>query len=203
MYAEPSLIYAICDEAGNVLYSYAPERKRVMREGNAYILTSMLESAVQTGTGHRLGELDIPLAGKTGTTGDENGNRDIWMAAYNPQYAAAVWMGYDSEEQGRLPDAATGGTYPALMLREVFETLYPDGDRAGFCHAAGCARIPARRLYARYGACGGARQRPDAGRRGVFGGVPRRHGAGRLHRLLAHPRAAASQFRSPRRATRS
>ena len=33
VYAEPSLIYAICDEAGNVLYSYAPERKRVMREG--------------------------------------------------------------------------------------------------------------------------------------------------------------------------
>lgn len=132
VYAEPSLIYAICDEAGNVLYSYAPERKRVMREGNAYILTSMLESAVQTGTGHRLGELDIPLAGKTGTTGDENGNRDIWMAAYNPQYAAAVWMGYDSEEQGRLPDAATGGTYPALMLREVFETLYPEGDAPDF-----------------------------------------------------------------------
>lgn len=132
VYAEPSLIYAICDRDGNVIYGYAPERRRVMREENAYILTSMLESAVETGTGRRLGELGIPLAGKTGTTGDESGNRDIWMAAYNPQYAASVWMGYDSETAGRLPDSATGGTYPALMLREVFETLYPDGDAPDF-----------------------------------------------------------------------
>ena len=137
VYAEPSLIYAICDEAGNVLYGYAPERQRVMREENAYILTSMLESAVQTGTGRRLGALGIPLAGKTGTTGDDNGNRDIWMAAYNPHYAATVWMGYDSESAGRLPESATGGTYPALMLKTVFETLYPDGDAPDFAMPEG------------------------------------------------------------------
>lgn len=132
VYKEPSLIYAICDAEGNTLYAYAPEQKRVMREENAYILTSMLETAVQTGTGRRLGTLEIPLAGKTGTTGDENGNRDIWMSAYNPNYAATVWMGYDSETAGRLPDAATGGTYPALMLRQVFDTLYPDGGAPDF-----------------------------------------------------------------------
>lgn len=132
VYAEPSLIYAICDEAGNVLYGYSPERVRVMREENAFVLTSMLESAVQTGTGKRLGTVAIPLAGKTGTTGDENGNRDIWMAAYNPHYAASVWMGYDSETVGRLPDTATGGTYPALMLKTVFETLYPNGNAPDF-----------------------------------------------------------------------
>lgn len=132
LYTEPSLIYAICDEDGDVLYSYTPAYTRVMSEGNAYVLTSMLESAVQTGTGRRLGELGIPLAGKTGTTGDDEGNRDIWMAAYNPHYAAAVWMGYDSETTGRLPDTATGGTYPALLLKAVFETLYPDGNAPDF-----------------------------------------------------------------------
>jgi len=137
-YSTPSVLRKITDADGNVLYEYEAERTRVMREANAYVLTSMLQSAVTEGTGRRLGQLGIPLAGKTGTTGDDSGNRDIWMAAYNPQYAAAVWMGYDDAGDGRkLPKTATGGTYPAKMLYRVFETLYPDGDAPAFRMPAG------------------------------------------------------------------
>lgn len=132
-YSTPSLLRKITDADGNVLYEYRPERKRVMREANAYVLTSMLESAVENGTGRRLGTLGIPLAGKTGTTGDSSGNRDIWMAAYNPDYAAAVWMGYDDATNGRmLPKNATGGTYPAKVLYHVFETLYEEREAPEF-----------------------------------------------------------------------
>ncbi len=127
LYSTPSLVLGITDSKGNVLYSYTPERKRVMTEANAYILTDMLQSVVQEGTGHRLGELEFALAGKTGTTGEGEGNRDAWMAAYNPEYAAAVWMGYDDAASGKtLPHNATGGTYPAKILSEVFAKLYED-----------------------------------------------------------------------------
>lgn len=137
-YSTPSVLRKITDAEGNVLYEYAPERMRVMREANAYVLTSMLQSAVTEGTGKRLGTLGIPLAGKTGTTGDSSGNRDIWMAAYNPRYAAAVWIGYDNSDDGRqLPKTATGGTYPAKMLYRVFETLYPNGHAPDFTMPSG------------------------------------------------------------------
>ena len=126
IYTEPYVIERILDRDGQVLYDAKPERIRVMREANAYVLTSMLESVLQKGTGRRLGALDIPLAGKTGTTGDETGNRDIWMAAYNADYAAAVWMGFDSAADGILPDDATGGTYPALLLKQFFAERYAD-----------------------------------------------------------------------------
>lgn len=124
IYNTPTVIRSITDAAGNILYEYDPDSRRVMQEENAYILTSMLESAIKEGTGRRLGDLAIPLAGKTGTVGMDNGNRDAWMAAYNPEYAACVWMGYDRAEDGILPEEATGGNYPALMLRAVFSYLY-------------------------------------------------------------------------------
>ena len=125
VYSTPSLIMSISDSEGNTLYTYTPEHKRVMSEANAYILTDMLQSAIEEGTGRRLGQLKFALAGKTGTTGEGEGNRDAWMAAYNPEYAAAVWMGYDDAAQGKtLPHNATGGTYPAMILSEVFSKLY-------------------------------------------------------------------------------
>ena len=92
----------------------------------------MLKSVVTEGTGHRLNTLDIPIAGKTGTVGLANGNRDAWMAGYTPEYTAVVWQGYDSDRLGLLPSSATGGTYPALMLYELFNHIYPDGRSGDF-----------------------------------------------------------------------
>ena len=126
IYNTPTCIQRITDSAGKELYVYEPENRRVMSEQNAYILTSMLQSAIQEGTGHRLKDLDIPLAGKTGTVGDGEGNRDAWMACYSADYAAAVWIGYDTSQDGALPQDATGGKYPALILEQLFQGLYQD-----------------------------------------------------------------------------
>lgn len=126
IYNTPTCIQRITDSAGKELYVYEPENRRVMSEQNAYILTSMLQSAIQEGTGHRLKDLDIPLAGKTGTVGEGEGNRDAWMACYSADYAAAVWIGYDTSQDGALPQDATGGKYPALILEQLFQGLYQD-----------------------------------------------------------------------------
>jgi len=126
IYNTPTCIQRITDSTGKELYVYEPENRRVMSEQNAYILTSMLQSAIQEGTGHRLKDLDIPLAGKTGTVGEGEGNRDAWMACYSADYAAAVWIGYDTSQDGALPQDATGGKYPALILEQLFQGLYQD-----------------------------------------------------------------------------
>lgn len=132
IYNTPTLIKKITDRNGLTVYEYKQDSRRVMSEANAYILTSMLKSVVTEGTGHRLNTLDIPIAGKTGTVGLANGNRDAWMAGYTPEYTAVVWQGYDSDRLGLLPSSATGGTYPALMLYELFNHIYPDGRSGDF-----------------------------------------------------------------------
>ena len=137
IYNTPTCIQRITDSTGKELYVYEPENRRVMSEQNAYILTSMLQSAIQEGTGHRLKDLDIPLAGKTGTVGEGEGNRDAWMACYSADYAAAVWIGYDTSQDGALPQDATGGKYPALILEQLFQGLYQDRAPKGFSMPSG------------------------------------------------------------------
>ncbi len=58
----------------------------------AYQITSMMEGVVQRGTAKKLKDLDIPLAGKTGTT---NKNKDAWFIGYSPDIVVGVFVGYD------------------------------------------------------------------------------------------------------------
>ena len=133
VYRAPYVIERITDRAGTELYRHAAEETRVISEGNAFILTSLLTSVAKEGTASLLSSLNIPLAAKTGTVGDETGNRDIWLACCNPDYAAVVWMGFDDATDGRcLPKDCGGGTYPAMLLSEVFSALYPDGGAPEF-----------------------------------------------------------------------
>jgi 1A family penicillin-binding protein len=133
IYRAPFVVTRITDRAGTELYRHDPEEMRVMTEGSAFILTSLLESVAQKGTASFLSAIPVPLAAKTGTVGDEAGNRDIWLACFNPEYAAVVWMGFDDASDGRcLPKDCGGGTYPAMLLAEVFSELYPDGGAPAF-----------------------------------------------------------------------
>ena len=59
----------------------------------AYQITSILEGAVQRGTGKRLKDLKLDLAGKTGTT---NGNTDTWFIGFTSKIAVGVYVGSDN-----------------------------------------------------------------------------------------------------------
>ncbi|MGN4668511.1 PBP1A family penicillin-binding protein [Bacillus cereus group sp. MYBK234-1] len=85
--------------------SFEPKSKRVMEDYTAYMITDMLRSVVNSGTGTaaKVGFLDV--AGKTGTTNysaadiskygiPNSASRDSWFAGYTPQYTMAVWTGY-------------------------------------------------------------------------------------------------------------
>lgn len=142
IFRPPEVIDKITDKAGNVLYARDETGTRVMSEENAYILSDMLKSAIAEGTGHRLGELNMPLAGKTGTVGDSTGNRDAWMAAYSTDYAAAVWVGYDTSKDGdALPADSGGGKYPALILKKLFSYLYYNDTPDDFLQPAGVEKV--------------------------------------------------------------
>lgn len=58
----------------------------------AYQVTSMMEGVVKRGTAKSLGRLNIPLAGKTGTTND---NKDAWFIGFSPDLVIGVYVGHD------------------------------------------------------------------------------------------------------------
>jgi penicillin-binding protein 1A len=70
----------------------------------AYVITNMLTSVVESGTAQAARRLGRPCAGKTGTS---NEARDTWFAGFTPDLAAVVWVGYDDRRSlGRRESGA-------------------------------------------------------------------------------------------------
>ena len=82
------------------------DRERVMNAITAYQLTSMMRGVVERGTAASTvgAALDVPVAGKTGTTNDA---KDVWFVGFTSQIVAGCYIGYDQPRT--LGDAASGG----------------------------------------------------------------------------------------------
>lgn len=143
-YHSPKMIQRIENAQGQILYEAEQEGKEVLSEADAFILTDMLRDVVEEGTGRSLKIENVELAGKTGTNDYEgmDGNRDCWMAAYNPDYSAVVWMGYDvTDEAHYLPKSVTGGTYPAKVLQAFFSSVYEGQNAPSFTPSEDVERV--------------------------------------------------------------
>ena len=88
-------------------------REKVVEPGTAYQMVSMLQGVVQRGTGRRIAELRLPLAGKTGTT---NQSLDTWFVGFSPDLAVGVFVGFD--EPRSLGKRETGSNVPAPIFKE-------------------------------------------------------------------------------------
>ena len=67
--------------------------KRVFSEETAFQMTNILSGAVQRGTAKKLKSLNVPLAGKTGTT---NNNFDAWFIGFSSNLVIGVYIGFDN-----------------------------------------------------------------------------------------------------------
>lgn len=92
MRMKPISIKYITDRRGRVIENNEPEGKRVMDPQTAYLVTSMMKSVIDYGTGWRAKALGRPAAGKTGTT---NEYRDAWFLGFTPDLVTGVWVGFD------------------------------------------------------------------------------------------------------------
>ncbi len=130
---EPYAIKKITDNAGNIIYQAKPRQHVTMSEETAYLMTDMLISVVESGTGTRA-KMNRPVAGKTGTTQlpdlpglkNKSGNQDAWWAAYTPEYTGVVWMGYDITDSNHYLNQIYGGRYPAQIWKSVMEIALKD-----------------------------------------------------------------------------
>ena len=98
------------------------QHKQVISEETAYQMTSILEGVVQRGTGKKLRDLKVPLAGKTGTT---NSNFDAWFIGFSSNLVIGVYIGFDSPQTlGRYET----GSKAALPIFKDFvkKALYKD-----------------------------------------------------------------------------
>jgi penicillin-binding protein 1B len=75
-----------------------PKLKPVARPDVTYLVTNMMRSVVNegTGAGARGAGFVHDAAGKTGTTNDL---RDAWFVGFTPEMLTVVWVGYDDNEQ--------------------------------------------------------------------------------------------------------
>ena len=67
-------------------------KTQIISTETAYQMTSLMEGVVKRGTGRKLRNLNIPLAGKTGTT---NKNMDAWFLGFTSKLVIGVYVGFD------------------------------------------------------------------------------------------------------------
>lgn len=90
----------------------APQKKRVMSKEIAALITNMLESVVQNGTGWRAKALKRPAAAKTGTT---DNLYDAWFVGYLPQLVTVSWVGYDQQQPLGRQETGSKAAAPAWV----------------------------------------------------------------------------------------
>jgi len=96
--------------------------KQVISKETAYQILSILEGTIQRGTGKNLRDLNVPLAGKTGTTND---NYDAWFIGATSNLIVGVYIGFDSPKT--LGRYETGAKVALPIFKKfVRQALYKD-----------------------------------------------------------------------------
>ncbi|MFH1196906.1 MAG: PBP1A family penicillin-binding protein [bacterium] len=119
IYNEPIAITKIEDKDGILIDSFISQAREAIPEETAYIITNMLQTVVDHGTGYRARAVYNflrPAGGKTGTTQDYS---DAWFVGFTPQLCAGVWVGFDDRRVSFTGTYGTG-SQAALPVWAVF-----------------------------------------------------------------------------------
>lgn len=89
---KPISVLEVRDSSDKLVFSQSPILKKVLDENVAYVVTDLLKSVLRPGgTGSHL-KVNVPAAGKTGTTQDR---KDAWFVGYSPALSVSVYVGFD------------------------------------------------------------------------------------------------------------
>lgn len=134
---EACLISTDVAGASTIAPTINDERERVIDPRVAYQITSILQGAVQRGTGTAAKVLNRPIAGKTGTT---NESRDTWFVGYTPDIVVGTYIGYDTPKP--LGDKETGGRVAIQGFIKFMQQAGDDIPVAQFRAPPGIREIP-------------------------------------------------------------
>ena len=110
--------------------------KQIFSPQTAYQMTSILEGAIQRGTGKRLKDLNLQLAGKTGTT---NNNTDTWFIGFTSNLVVGVYVGYDNPK--RLGKYETGSKTALPIFKDFIKNAVNNYEARPFKTAKGIKMV--------------------------------------------------------------
>lgn len=118
IFTESRTYTKVTNSKGQVILDNSPQQRIAISENSAHYITELLEGVMDEGTGTAAKFDGMTMAGKTGTT---NNKYDLWFVGYTPYYTAAVWTGYEYNEE------IDKSTDPAMtMWKKVMEPLHAD-----------------------------------------------------------------------------
>jgi membrane peptidoglycan carboxypeptidase len=101
-----------------VIYTSQVLQEVIYTETAARMTTEGLVAVMEEGTGKSHKLVDMPCAGKTGTT---NQNKDGWFVGYTRYYTTSVWVGCDTPKE---VEDLKGSTYPGLIWNTFMTKLH-------------------------------------------------------------------------------
>ena len=113
---KPFLIEKIMDHTGHVLEENYPDRKQVIGKETAFVMNTLLQGVVKSGTAWRARRLPGLIGGKTGTTNDFT---NAWFIGFSPSITVGIWVGYD--EPRKLGEEETGGVAASPIFVSFME----------------------------------------------------------------------------------
>lgn len=117
LYTQARLYTKVTDRTGRILLESKAVNSKVLSSQAAYIMYDLLKGPTTSGgtaPNARFG--DMPVAGKTGTSGDK---KDFWFCGLTPHYSGAVWIGNDTPKTygsgSGLSSSTSAGLWAKIM----------------------------------------------------------------------------------------
>ena len=123
IYTAPRTFVRVEDADGNVILENEAKASVAMKDTTAALMNSLLQEVINGGTGYEGRISGMHVAGKTGTT---NNDQDRYFVGYTPYYSCAVWVGYVHNQR-----IVASGNPAASMWQKVMSRIHaelPDKD---------------------------------------------------------------------------
>lgn len=118
IYTAPRTFIRVEDADGNVILENEANASVAMKDTTAALMNSLLQEVVNGGTGYEGRISGMHVAGKTGTT---NNDQDRYFVGYTPYYSCAVWVGYVHNQR-----IVASGNPAASMWQKVMSRIHAD-----------------------------------------------------------------------------
>jgi penicillin-binding protein 1A len=125
LHPSPYVIDSI-ERNGLIVYRHDPKSSVMVGSVDRaafYQLKTMMQGVLARGTARSIASLAPYVAGKTGTSDEEN---DAWFVGYTNDVTVAVWIGYDNADGKRrtLGGGSTGGGVAVPIFEPVIQAAW-------------------------------------------------------------------------------
>ena len=133
IYTAPRTFVRVEDADGNVILENEAKSSVAMKDTTAALMNSLLQEVINGGTGGEGRISGMHVAGKTGTT---NNDQDRYFVGYTPYYSCAVWVGYVHNQR-----IVASGNPAASMWQKVMSRIHADLPDKDFFSCSGLTYV--------------------------------------------------------------